>query len=166
MQRRGEFFLISTVIFTILALVITSFTATSVFEKIDDFLLYNMNEEFSRCVNIENCTLRNFTDFLKHVCSERSYNLSLVYFYCNTTHLEIGNFYHTQLNITINSEIDSKNLSLADNEVIFYDLAEIGRNLNVSYLTKEIQFSCDKKTIARDFCLSFLNSLKCLSDIN
>ncbi|MCW1296057.1 MAG: hypothetical protein OH319_00025 [Candidatus Parvarchaeota archaeon] len=166
MQRKSEFWLIGAIIFTIISLLTTSFLASSSFEKIDDYFLYNIIEEFGRCVNIENCTLRNFTDFVRFVCYERSYNLSLIYFYCNITHLEIGNFYNRDINVTINSEIGSTNLIILDNQTIFYELSEIGKYLNISYPAGEIHLTCNKKTIARDICLSFLNTLKCFSDIS
>ena len=166
MQRKSEFWLIGVVILVSLAVVVIPLSVVTYLEKIDEFFVENLNEEIGRCVNLEGCNLSNFISFLNHVCSERSYNLSAIYFYCNTTHLEIGNFYKEDINLSIVSDLLEEQINLRNGEVILYDLSEIGKEMNISYLNKEIRLSCQRKIVARDLCLSFLGSLKCISSIS
>lgn len=160
-MRRGEFWLIATVILITLTVVILPLTAVPVVARIDEFFFANINEELNRCVNLNDCNISDFVAFINLTSAKRGYKLSLIYFYCNSTSLEIGNFYNLDILLKISSELVQIEEEIGNGEIKYFDLSQLGKHLNISYFGKKIYLTCERRNIAKDLCLTFVDVVKC-----
>ncbi|MCW1301147.1 MAG: hypothetical protein QW507_02230 [Candidatus Nanoarchaeia archaeon] len=160
-MQRGELWLIATILLVTLAVIVLPLTAVPVIAKIDEFFFANINEELSRCVNLNSCNLSDFVAFINLTSTKRGYRLNLIYFYCNSTSLEIGNFYNLNISLKITSELTQVEEEIENGKVKYFDVYQLGKHLNVSYLGKKIYLTCERRNIVKDLCLTFVDVVKC-----